>query len=162
MELGFLRDALLRVAKPYSHLYHADQSLYMERFILLSRQGENAGHVRLHHICTADYNLHMHDHPFSFYTVLLTGWYLEARPAERNPCFNSIGTENNVLTLRKPGSIAYRHACDRHKIISVGPDTWTLVFAGPLRQWWGFYTRAGKVFWRDYESIYKSTARKEA
>jgi hypothetical protein len=35
----------------------------------------------------------------------------------------------------------------------VYPDTWTLMIYGPIRQWWGFFTPRGKVYWRDYPSV---------
>lgn len=160
MELTWLRNALLKIAKPYSSLYHADGSLYMERFHVMERRG-NLGSIRLHHICTEDRDDAMHDHPFSFYTLILTGGYLEARPEQRDPCFSFDGRELAVATWRRPGSVAYRHACDRHKITYVKQDTWTLVFAGPLRQWWGFYTPIGKIFWREYETKHSTNARSE-
>ena len=157
MELRPLRDALLRIAKPYSHLYHADGSLYMERWHIM-RRGENSCSIRLHHIVTEDQDDHLHDHPFSFWSLVLTGWYLEARPTSRGPCFvfhdNGLIVEETRQTQRPACSLAYRHACDRHKIVAVEPNTWTLVLAGPLRQWWGFYTQIGKIHWRDYESAH--------
>ena len=170
MDLRFLRDALLRVAKPYSHLYHADGSLYMERFIVRQRRDEQGGHIRLHHIVTEDRDVHMHDHPFSFYSLVLTGGYLEARPVDRGPCFTwhssflggkGLWIEDFRITQRYPWSFEKRHACDRHRILHVELDTWTLVFAGPLRQWWGFYTPKGKIHHRDYESHHVESARTE-
>lgn len=169
MDLRYLRDALLRVAKPYSTLYHADGSVYMERHIVVPRRNPEAGHIRLHHIVTEDRDEHMHDHPFDFRSLVLTGGYLEARPVDRGPCFKwfspFLGAEGRWVEechihQRYPWSFEKRYACDRHRIIHVEPDTWTLVFAGPLRQWWGFYTPKGKIYHRDYESVH-SSARSE-
>jgi len=170
MQLTLLRDALLHVAQPYSHLHHADGSLYMERWFVIPRKNEDKCHLRLHHIVTADRDWHLHDHPFSFWSLVLTGGYTEARPISRTPRFYRpdpmfellpCEVEENYQTYRSAGSIAYRHACDRHRITNVLPDTWTLVLAGPLRQWWGFYTPVGKIYWRDYESKHFTTARSE-
>lgn len=163
MELTLVRDALRRIAKPYSHLYHADGSLYMERWLIIPRRNEDSSHLRLHHICTKDYDYHLHDHPFSFWSLVLTGGYVEVRPVTRSPCFldSSDPREEVRRTVRLAGSLTYRHACDRHRITHVLQNTWTLVFAGPLRQWWGFYTPVGKIHWRDYESKHSATARTE-
>lgn len=170
MQLTLLRDALLRVAQPYSHLYHADGSLYMERFIVWQRKDEDHRHVRLHHIVTEDRDIHFHDHPFDFHSLVLTGGYIEARPIMRGPCFIKPNEEFELIpqsreeftiTFRGAGSINYRHACDRHRILHVQENTWTLVFASPLRQWWGFYTPLGKIHWRDYESKHSTNARSE-
>lgn len=165
MEFRRLRDALLAVAQPYSNLYHPDGSLYMERFIVKQRHDEGSGHIRLHHIVTKDWDDHLHDHPFSFWSFVLTGGYLELRPVIRNPCFikddDGKILEECRVTQRYAGALDYRHACDRHKIVRVEPNTWTLVFAGPLRQWWGFYTPKGKVHHRHYESAHSESARIE-
>jgi hypothetical protein len=158
MDLAFVRNALLRCAKPYSHLYHADGSLYMERFLVVERRDEDQRHVRLHHIVTKDYDHHLHDHPFDFWSLVLTGGYIEVQPLTRGPCFyqppGSYVTDDLREEVRPryryAGSLAFVRACDRHRIVSVLPNTWTLVFASPLRQWWGFYTPVGKIHWRDY------------
>lgn len=168
MQLTFLRDALLRVAKPYSHLYHADGSAYMERWLIVRRNSEDSHHLRLHHICTEDRDHHLHDHPFDFWSLVLTGGYVEARPQQRSPSFHGdLGDERDpgvewcTYTNRHAGSFTFRRACDRHRIVTVLPDTWTLVLASPLRQWWGFYTPVGKIHWRDYESKHSTNARTE-
>lgn len=168
MDFPRLRDFLIRHSKPYSNIHHADGSLYMERRFILERKDEQHGHVRLHHICTEDRDQHFHDHPFSFWSFVLTGGYCELRPRTRGPCFYSphpFGkyeqVEEATSQWRYSGDFAYRHACDRHRIVYVLPDTWTLVFAGPLRQWWGFYTKVGKIHWRDYETSHINSTRKE-
>jgi hypothetical protein len=146
-----IADAIIERAKrrPYDqgHLYHADGSLYMERYVLVA--GERFA-ARVHHIATPDVDRHLHDHPRDFVSVVLRGGYIEARPLERNPSF--VGDiEPTRGRYRGPGSIAYRRACERHAITLVWPDTWTLFLTGPLAQWWGFYTPDGKIWWKDYE-----------
>lgn len=168
MQLTLLRDALLRVSTPYSSIYHADDSTYMERSFVVQRKTSEGRHLRLHHICTEDRDAHLHDHPFDFYSLVLTGGYVEARPTSRNPAFHAdfgddldTGVEWCNFTIRKAGSFAFRRCTDRHKIVEVFPDTWTLVLASPIRQWWGFYTPVGKIHWRDYEKQYHLSAKTE-
>lgn len=152
-----LVDWLIVIARrtPHTHLYHADGSLYMARFWLVRTRWFSA---RLHHIATPDLDRHLHDHPWTFVSVVLRGGYTEARPLTVDPCFMDFPgapeIEMSRLRFRSAGSVALRRATDRHRIVQIRPSTWTLVILGPKRQWWGFYTRQGKVHWRDYATLH--------
>ena len=161
--MRWLTDLLIRIARrtPYFHLRHADGSLYMERFWLVRPGRWLPFAVRLHQIRTADYDRHFHDHPWNFVSVVLRGYYIERRPDEIDPCFGRYGDSDVELqhsVHRNQYSIAYRRCTDRHLIVWVAPGTWTLVITSRKRHWWGFYTPAGKVHWRDYESVHNCTA----
>lgn len=141
---------LLARLKPDDHLHHADGSLYMARFWLVRTRWFA---VRVHHIATCDIDRHFHDHPWGFISVVLRGGYQEARPISIDPCFvEGAEHEQCVIQARRAGSIALRRRTDRHRIISVLPETWTLVVLGKKHQWWGFFTPAGKVYWKDYQT----------
>jgi hypothetical protein len=134
------------------HLLHADGSLYMGRWKVLETPRVS---VRLHHIATPDYDRHLHDHPWDFWSVVLSGGYAECRPLMVEPCFwLDADSEAAIAEFRAPGSFASRRATDRHRIDYVRPGTYTLFVYFRKRQWWGFYTPAGKVHWQDYESIH--------
>jgi len=137
--------------RPYrkGHLYHADNSLYMKRYSIFETKWLSA---RVHNIATEDRDVAMHDHPWSFISFVLRGAYLEERPMTIMPCFISDSCEESYgVKARRAGlKPAFRHATDRHRISWVAPNTWTLFIYGPLRQWWGFYTPAGKIYFRDY------------
>lgn len=160
--LDRLCDRLIAIAilTPYTHLYHADGSAYMRRYWLFQSRFLS---IRLHEICTHDFDPHMHDHPWPFVSLLMRGGYLELRPVSRNPCFDG-NTEADYITIRVPGTIVFRRATDRHRIASVLPRTWSLFVTGPIAHWWGFYTPAGKVHWELYSSAHidGSAPRREA
>lgn len=168
---------------PYFDLHHADGSLYMGRYwlmpLFLLRMVAEPGYkphlkalawlpasMRLHHIATRDIDRDKHDHPADFISIVLCGGYCEARPRSVEPCFTSwlepdgkggyteVFGEYQTVTERRPGSIAFRRATDRHRIVDVKPNTWTLVIWFKKRQWWGFYTVRGKVHWQAYESAH--------
>lgn len=154
-----LAGAVIRQAQrtPYRHLLHADGSLYMGRWWLFRTRWLSA---RVHHIASPDYDRHMHDHPFSFVSIILRGEYVENRPQKVEPCFIGNGRDWEACTklLRTTGSVAYRRCTQRHLISWVSDGgAWTLVFMTPKRQWWGFYTPAGKVFWQDYCSVHDAS-----
>lgn len=174
---ALLRFLLRFCTNPYRHLYHPDGSLYMQRLwvmprFLLSKTFDEYGEyykpkdwlpfaLRLHRIETADLDPHCHDHPWWFFSWMLAGSYVEARPVGRDPCFFNAASESESFfeSVRGPGSFAFRRSTDRHRIIFVMPGTWTLVLHGfPASQWWGFYTRVGKVYWREYPSVIHADA----
>ena len=104
---------------------------------------------------TADDDRHMHDHPFSFLSIILVGYYVEARPRFPIPVFKPSGREHFYIVVRKSWSVAYRRTTDRHIIVQVPPEgVWTLVFMSPKRQEWGFHTPSGKVHHSKYQSCH--------
>jgi hypothetical protein len=113
---------------------------------------------RLHELATEDIDRHFHDHPWPFVSIVLTGGYIEARPDSIEPDFTREGVEIESLTFRRAGNVALRRATDRHQITNVQFDTFTLFIYGQKQQWWGFYTPAGKVYWKDYPSCHAALA----
>lgn len=178
-------DWIIALSKrtPYSHLWHADGTCYMRRFWLMPKfmlaevwcddgisffyelkpWARRLPALRLHQICTPDYDPHMHDHPWSFVSLVLRGGYMERRPVSVEPSFISTDEREDYFpTHRRSGSIALRRSTDRHLISYVESDTWTLVALGPKRHWWGFFTATGKVHWKAYPSVHNYIARVEA
>lgn len=194
MIFAYLATWLINRAKrtPYFHLHHADGSLYMERYWLVPFPDTNVAGcfvarwwqpliwllqrldiaARIHCIHTPDLDRHLHDHPWSFISVVLRGYYVEQRPITIKPCFDDevnpfLGYREDVeLTrpgARRQGSIAYRRSTDRHCISYVPMDgVWTLFITFRKVQWWGFYTPKGKVYWEDYESVHNNKPIEEA
>jgi hypothetical protein len=91
--------------------------------------------IYLHHFLRSDNDLHFHDHPWSFLTLLLSGGYREHTPA---------GT-----FWRRRFSILFRTAEWRHWV-EVEKPVWTLVMRFPRRREWGFHTEEGWIDWRTY------------
>lgn len=143
---------LMHFSKPFAlgHIYGSDGSLYMGRFALCENRFFAA---RLHHIAREDRDRHMHDHPWNFWSVLLQGGYIEARPTSETPVLWENGAELATLVWRNAWSwslFARRRATDRHIIIHVKPNTWTLFITFKYCNKWGFYTPAGKIPYREY------------
>jgi hypothetical protein len=152
---NLLTRLLLRCSRPFreGHLLHADGTPYMERFALFETPWISA---RIHHIASPDLDRDMHDHPWNFASLVLSGGYTEARPTfPRHPQWID-GLEDRSYARREAGTVAFRRATDRHLISDVDPGTWTLFVYGAAFQWWGFYTRLGKVHWTEYSSIHAS------
>lgn len=108
-------------------------ALYMRRWRIGPRRWFG---LRLHHIVRSDRDSELHDHPFSFVSIILRGGYLEHRA-------------DGSATWYGPGSIIYRSAETPHRL-ELSRPTWTLVIRGPLRRTCGFMTARGWVPWTTF------------
>jgi hypothetical protein len=99
--------------------------------------------IYLHHFMRSDDDRAFHDHPWSFASLVLRGFYLEL-------------TENSGWTMRRPGSITLRRAEHRHRIVLPrNPDEterpwWTLVVTGSRRRQWAFWCGHRFVPWQAF------------
>lgn len=164
--MNWLIDKLIAYAKrtPFKHLYHADGSVYMERYWLReytnSKGGERWFAIRLHWIATPDLDRHLHDHPWSFVSLILRGCYTEARPVNVAPNFDAYGDcEEVYFNTRRAGSLAFRWWTDRHRITEVSRGgVWTLFITFKWMHGWGFQTEHGKIYYRNYRSVHNATS----
>jgi hypothetical protein len=108
---------------------------YMHRYyIFLKDRNWFPFNVTLHKIVKSDDPI-MHDHPWSYMTIILKGGYWE-----HTPCFNSEGKQfAEFIKWRGPGSIIKRKANDYHWLeLDSGKPVTTLFFMGPQQRVWGF------------------------
>ena len=92
---------------------------FMIRYYLLFRKRPKwfPFNILLHKILKSDLG-DLHDHYWSYITIILKGGYWES-------------TENGTF-WRGPGYIGFRKATDRHSLkIPKGKPAWTLLLAGP-------------------------------
>lgn len=103
--------------------------------------------VFFHRILRDDSDRHLHDHPFSFVSLIVRGGYWEWTP-HKSP----LGIVN-VIERRwcRPFSILFRRATALHRIaLRNGRPAWTLVIAGIRQRQWGFQTESGWVPHTEY------------
>ena len=142
--------------RPYTHILSPDgKDVYMWRGWLFNpyeAQYRKPGlwrklpSVRLHHIMQPDQDRHCHDHPWDARTIILRGWYAEARlkfyPGE---------TPGEILRVNVAGDTATLKRGEFHRIERVSPGgVWTLFITWKYQGSWGFYTEHGKVHHRVY------------
>ena len=92
---------------------------FMVRYYLLFRKRPKwfPFNILIHKILKSDLG-DLHDHYWSYITVILKGGYWE--------------TNENGTFWRGPGYIGFRKASDRHSLrIPEGKSAWTLLFVGP-------------------------------
>jgi len=98
----------------------------------------------LHHIHRPDRDRDPHDHPWAFASLVLAGAYRELVWPDRTDLDRSVVRERPRWSLRSLG----RNSA--HMITVTSGTLWTLVFTGPRRNDWGFWTPQGFVGWREY------------
>lgn len=110
---------------------------YLRRWYLIERPRVQ---VMLHHICQPDADRWLHDHPWPFLAVVLSGGYEQTRLTRRG--------QQRRTRVRRVNVIGRRGA---HRIETVDPDTWTLVVTGRRLRTWGYrvpWTEATPGHWQ--------------
>lgn len=109
-------------------IYRAGR-LYMERYFI------GPGWERFHRIVESDPEV-MHNHPWNFISLLLSGGYRET-------------TFDGEVDYVAPCLIA-REAKEFHRLTLLDGPVWSFVTTGPVINTWGFMTEDGFVDHRKY------------
>lgn len=104
-------------------------------------------YVRFHHILRADKGRHVHDHPFSFTSIILKGWYTEERMDADGRLQLITYSEGDINTVK---------VGEYHRITDVSQDgVITLVFHDKKKyDSWGFLVDGERVHWKDYHNAF--------
>lgn len=120
----------------------AGERVYLTRWHLIGGQYSRIGGLMLHKMHRPDDDACHHDHPWSFWTLVLRGGYVE----EVTQKDGRIRTRHN-----RPGMLLYRPAEHTHRIHALPKGScWTLVLRFRRRRDWGFHTQDGWVPWRRF------------
>lgn len=140
------RDKRLRRRLTLPH----DGRPFLERWGFVQ---DRIGGIYLHHIAGPDPGLDLHDHPWWFCSIVLTGGGYTERRISIREALDAAAKGRRArpgLTARRRWSIRVTRLDVAHRIVSVDPGTWTLVLRGPTRREWGFYLPDGWVDWKSY------------
>lgn len=115
---------------------HATGDVYLTRWVLRGARAhgsENAVYLHRFHMGDLD---EMHDHPWPFTSVILSGGYWESTPG----LGWYAGSGVRFPQWRAPGSVLRRPAGFIHRVeIPPGQESWSLVFRGARVGSWGFW-----------------------
>lgn len=129
-------------------LRRADGQIYLKRRRIVQTPWFG---VYYHRITSADPGYDLHDHPWAFASIVLSGGYVE----ERCPTHAAVARAQlnfqwpetfprGDVRRRRAGSCARTRLGTAHRITRLlRPASRTLVFVGPRHETWGFYTPQG-------------------
>ena|SRR5688572_13574540 len=127
--------------------------------------------IYLHCIRMPDADRHLHDHPWSFVSIVLRGGYDEQRPRRNLWPAEVAEVEPRQLpykrlqipcrTVRRGWlSVARRKATDLHRVLNLHRvPTWTLLFVSGRTRDWGFVTQDRG--WVDHETYFHPKSREQ-
>lgn len=122
-----------------------DNEPYLERYYLfLKDRNRFPFNVFVHKFLKSDPD-DVHDHPWPYFTLILTGGYWEWIPQ-----FNEAGNMTcEIGKWRGPGHFRFCSAKSFHRIeVDPSVNTYTLFVPGPKQRDWGFLTRIrGSLKW---------------
>lgn len=140
------------------------ETLYLRRYFIFRSKLFN---IFLHYIPQPDTDPDPHNHPWNFFGVVLRGGYYEKLYSPINlvegqqSLLTDFGKSYLQIVLESPEfldrgmfSAAYRPSERYHQITYVKPNTWTLIFTGPVKNEWKFLTKDGPVMWRKYLNLW--------
>lgn len=137
----------------------------------------------LHHILMPDGDRDLHDHPYPFASLILSGGYTEERVqldpfrwAIRKPGYvqdrrviydhpnyaaDPDVQEETILVTHRPGRLNFVPTTAAHRIRFHRREggTWSLMFVGPRTRTWGFWTAEGFVPHPEYHDRLKFQGR---
>lgn len=124
--------------KPHFIIGGADNPYLLRWFLIPRNPWFN---IYLHKFLRDDDDRALHDHPWSFLSIMIRGDYIEFR--------------ETGFSIRCAPSIAFRRATDRHrvKLFKDGDKSepcWTIVITGPKKREWGFWCPKGFVPWTKF------------
>jgi len=108
---------------------------YLERYYLFLKDRKRFPfNVFLHKFLKGDPD-DVHDHPWPYATLILSGGYYEWVPV-----FNTLGEKiNEIKYWRAPGHFRVCNPNSYHRIeLKEGVTAWTLFMPGPQTREWGF------------------------
>jgi hypothetical protein len=109
---------------------------YMKRYYLESSAD---GSIRFHNIINSDPGNDLHDHPWDFVTVLVSGSYKEVTPTG--------------ITRYEAPCLIMRKANDFHRLILDEGEVWTYFVCGKVKRKWGFKTERGWIPYDRYSGL---------
>lgn len=116
---------------------------YMDRWYIVPPEWSLPFCVRLHHIKKGDQTRLPHNHPYSFYSLVLKGWYVE----ELTPGAAGFqSADHRFRILRKQFCFRKVERRRYHRVVNVPYyGVWTVIFhpRKPKIYEWGFLAKDG-------------------
>ena len=109
-----------------------DGNVYLRRYHLLRTRWIQ---IYVHNLCSSDLDTDLHDHPWSFVSIILAGGYTEYTP--------------EGVFQRRARQILFLPVGSPHRL-ELSRPAWTLVITGKVQREWGFVTPSGWQSWQEH------------
>ena len=110
---------------------------YLVRWVLWGKRFGPGKKIFLHRFHQSDPDEALHDHPWSFWSLILWGGYWEI--TEEGKKWYGVGS-----LLKRPAEWKHRVELDNNKKV------WTLVWTGDKIRSWGFWCPQGWIHWSKF------------
>lgn len=145
-------------------LRRADGRIFLDRWGVAH---DRIGGVLLHRMSAPDPGIDLHDHPWSFVSIVLWGGYVEHRALVREaPALATIAEAwpdtctRGVENVRRAGSLQMTRLDEAHTVSRLlRRHSWSLVLRGPRRRGWGFYLPTGYMDEHTYDRTIRAERR---
>jgi hypothetical protein len=138
-------------------LRREDGEVYLNRW---GWERDWLGGIFIHRMDAPDPGVDLHDHPWTFWSLIVCGGYEEERSDTRDaPLYAALAEQfpsctRGVVELRSVGSVRKMSRLECHRVTRLFKrHSWSIVVHGPrwnLRRW-GFYLPAGETHtWVDH------------
>lgn len=128
----------MKLFKTVKKIISKEGVLHFKRFAIIECKYFN---IYVHTILQADKDLHLHDHPWSYTSIVLKGELVEQ-------------TRGNKFTNLKLFDVIERDAEESHKIFELKtPSVTTLFFTGPRKRDWGYWVKGKWINNATYRKI---------
>lgn len=132
---------------------------YLDRYYIFLKNRKNFPfNITLHKVMVSDEDV-LHDHPWSYATLILKGGYYEHIPLYNDTTGNVIGS---TRVWRGPGHFRFRKADDLHWLeLAKDKDgkeipCWSLFYMGRKEKEWGFlpFNQSNELTERGYKWVH--------
>lgn len=108
--------------------------------------------IYLHDIYEPDDERAPHNHPWSFISIVVRGWYVEkVYPNPERTMQHQYGWKNYGIKRHRRFSAHKMGRVSAHRITECAPGLKTLILTGPRQSSWGFFEDGVYIDWKDYE-----------
>ncbi len=126
----------------------APTDVYLRRWYLLETPWFG---LKLHHILRPDADRALHDHPWSFVSLILRGGYTEEVADMHSTLRWMPGAWVKRRLTHRAGALNVKRADELHRIDVLHGECWTLVVSGRKSRTWGFSDEPGHwQRWNEY------------
>lgn len=156
--------AMRRVQRPPDETIGGWENPYLLRWYVI--QSRVFG-IYIHQFLRSDDSRALHDHPWDFISIILSGGYIEKyAPRHLRSIYGDVIYKDPSFfysAFRAPGDIFCHRAEHAHRVLLFGhqekvdpfhpPEElpcWSIIIKGPIRRKWGFWCKHSWRFWKDY------------